>query len=624
MVKFNVPAQPKTNILNVDTFLGVDFTNYPTNIDENHSPNALNLVRDVPGKVRKMMGYHPPAEDSVYLAKYEGAINGVFFLYNNPVPLVHAGTKMYIGKEPVYDGANDARSKAWQFGAKMYLVDGKQMLVYDGATVVPVSQVAYTPTVTIAVSPTGGDGNHYEDFNLLSPRFTEQFIGSADTTVYQLSYSPLDSAEAEVSILNAAGEWVKQEATAYTVDAATGKVTFTTAPGVPPITSEDNVRITASRTVAGYMDRINKCDIGATFGVKGSADRLFLSGNPDYPNYDWYSGSSDPTYFPDLGYSLVGNANSRIMGYTVIDSYLAAHKDGHETERNVILRSGDLVDNKASFPTQRSITGTGATAKHSFAYLINEPLFLTELGVYAITPLDVTGEKYSQNRSFYVDGKLLKEQGLENAFAVVYQDYYMLAVNNKLYILDGLQPVSGDKRLPYSTRQYVCFYRENIPARYLWVVGSSLFFGTATGEIFEFFNDPEAPESYSDNGAAILARWETPQFSGKQFYKNKSFRYVAVRTRAAVATSVNIWGFARGLWEFLYDNSMSLRYFSFSNLIFSKITFACDSSAKLTASKIRLKRLDKAAFAFENDQLDEPFGLFDFALEYRESGNAKG
>ena len=35
---------------------------------------------------------------------------------------------------------------------------------------------------------------------------------------------------------------------------------------------------------------------------------------------------------------------------------------------------------------------TGAIAKYSFAYCANEPFFLTNLGVYAITPSDIVGE----------------------------------------------------------------------------------------------------------------------------------------------------------------------------------------------------------------------------------------
>ena len=56
-VSFKVPASPKRSIFNIDNFLGVDLTNTGANIEEVRSPNAENMIRYVPGKVRKRMGY---------------------------------------------------------------------------------------------------------------------------------------------------------------------------------------------------------------------------------------------------------------------------------------------------------------------------------------------------------------------------------------------------------------------------------------------------------------------------------------------------------------------------------------------------------------------------------------
>ena len=44
------------NIITIDTFKGVDLTNAPSNVSINRSPEAPNMIRDVPGKVRKRMG----------------------------------------------------------------------------------------------------------------------------------------------------------------------------------------------------------------------------------------------------------------------------------------------------------------------------------------------------------------------------------------------------------------------------------------------------------------------------------------------------------------------------------------------------------------------------------------
>jgi len=84
-VSTNYGSKAKS-ILNISEFKGVDLQNSPPNVDESRSPDAPNMIRDVPGKVRKRMGYHK-------IAEYDGRINGVHQL--NGVEIIHAGTKLY-------------------------------------------------------------------------------------------------------------------------------------------------------------------------------------------------------------------------------------------------------------------------------------------------------------------------------------------------------------------------------------------------------------------------------------------------------------------------------------------------------------------------------------------------
>ena len=616
MAQFAVPASPSRSITTIDEFLGVDFTNSPTNVDERKSPNAPNMIRDVPGKVRKCMGWHT-------IKQYAARINGMHFMRGDDTGIVHSGTNLYKGDDLLYEEANDGRSQAWQFGDSLYIVDGKTMLVYDGTDIKPVSEVAKVPILTIAKSPTGG-GTPFEDLNLLQPSFTELFAGTETDKIYSMTFADLDSVD-KVEKLDSDGVWqTLSEGTDYTADLVAGKITFTTAPGKSPVTGEDNVRITVSRTVDGYADRINKCRFGTLFGVNGAADRIFLSGNPDFVNYDWHCGQNDPTYWPDTAYAVIGTEQSAIVGYSIVNDRLATHKDDRADGRNVVIRQGDLVDSEAVFPVVNTLQGQGALATYSFAYLVNEPLFLTKLGVYAITAQDITGEKYSQNRSFFVNGKLLQEENLQDAFAFVYKDLYWLAVNGVAYILDGLQPLQTDKSLPYSTRQYAAFYRTNLPARVMWERNGHFFFGSSDGRICQFYDDPSSQLSYNDDGQAIYCCWETPDFSGKLFYKNKTFRYLAVRLAAAIATSLKIYGRRRGIWIFIKEDDTKARYFNWQYLDWSRFSWSNDETPQVISTKVRIKKVDKARFRLENDALNEPFGINDLALEFVESGNFKG
>ena len=613
---FPIPKSPSRSILTIDTFLGADFTNSPAAVDESRSPNCKNMIRDVPGKVRKCMGYKT-------IDTYGEQINGYHSIHGDEYGIVHAGTKLYHNGVLKYSDANNARSRSWQFDNKLYIIDGKKMLVWDGENIKLSSDVAKIPTVTIAKKPSGG-GTSYEDLNLIQPGFTELFLGTESDTAYHLTFGGLDATTVKAWILNSSGTWVEKiEGTDFTVDRENGIINFTSAPGVSPVTGEDNVKITAYRTVSGYADRINKCSIGIQYGINGAMDRLFLSGNPDYINQDWFSEQNDPTYFADTSYGSLGTAKSAIMGYSVINNYLAAHKDENETDQFIVLREGVIVNDKPAFRTVNTLQGAGAIAKDSFGYLSSEPLFLTRLGVYAITAQDITGEKYGQNRSFYLNGRLLDESNLEKALAFVYKDMYWLCVNDVAYILDGLQPLQTDKSLPYSTRQYVGFYRTNIPANCMWEKEGELYFGTKDGRICKFYTDPDALESYNDDGKAIECIWETPDIDGKLFYKNKTFRYMAVRLKAAMASTLEIYAQKNNRWAFIKKDSSSGSKFSFSMISFSNFVFSSDKVQKIMSTKLRLKKVDSARFRIFNSELNEPFGLFDIAFEYVENGNHK-
>ena len=553
--------------------------------------------------------------------------------------LYHVGGRYYARKDNsekctlLYSNANKSRSQAWQIDDKLIIIDGHNIYRYsENEGFKENTYKAYKPLITIAKAPNGG-GVSYEPLNMLQPGFYEQFTvdsGSAAAVDFQLSFSGLDATEVQAWILTNQGTWSLQvEGTDFTVNRTTGVVTFTTAPGVTPITGEDNVRILAYKTIAGYADRVKRCRFGILYGINGAADRLFLSGNPEYPNWDFFSEQYDPTYFPDTGYSALGSSASAIEGYAIVNNYLATFKDDFDNSRACYIRQGDLVEDETtglSMPAFRlvnTLQGNGVISPYCFGYLQTEPLFLTKMGIYAITPQDITGEKYSQSRSFYLDGLLEKEKGLEDAIAVVFRDQYILAINNKFYILDGLQATRTDRSEPYATRQYAGFYCTNIPAFTMWVDDDALWIGTEDGHVCRFETDIDSLESYNDDGKKIYCCWETPDLDGALFYKNKNFKYFALRLRAALRTSINLFAKKFGRWEFIADDYLTGIYFDFEHVDFERFSFGTDPTDKVIHTKIRLRRVDKARFRIENDMLNEPLGILDLALEYTENGNYK-
>lgn len=668
-IHFNIPASPTKQVYESDTFLGADFTSEASNVDDTKSPNVVNMIRSVPGKIRKRMGYQE-------IIDYGAPIYGVHHLTITDVWLVHAGTKLYSLKAAkgrrwvdeqnnhvvnddgkyiifltgnvedtvVYEGMAEHRSVSFQLNQKLVILDGTKIRIFDGNTVQPIEDIAYIPTLTIGKNYKGG-GTDKEPLNLLQPAFIEQFYVEAHPSdpdddpstikTFQLTFGDLDDTTVKAWLLDQDGEWVEKfENTDFSVDRTEGTVTFVNAPGASPIEGNDNVKIQAYRTVEGYADRINHCTIGAMFGVNGAGDRLFVSGNPDqgvndegelytFINCDWWSKDYDPTYFADTSYSKLGSDSSAIMGYSIINNYLAAHKDKNETSQSILIREGDLVDDQPVFRLINTLQGAGAISKYCFAYFATEPVFLTTLGIYAVTAQDITGEKYAQDRSYYLEGKLLKEANLENSFAYAWKDFYILCINNNCYILDGLQPMHTDKSRPYATRQYAGFYFTNIPATCMFEVDNDLYFGSSSGKIYKFFTDDKDISSYNDNGDPIPALWETVDISEKRFYKNKTYRYLAVRCMPEIVSSITIEAQKKGMWQVVKHDDITFKYFSFSHVNFSKLTFSTNEKQKVTATKMRIKKVDHIRFRFKNEELNEPLGINDFAVEYVQNSNIK-
>lgn len=620
-VQFKVPKSPSRSTLTIDTFLGADYTNDPANVDIDKSPNVLNMIRDVPGKVRKSMGWKT-------MASFSDTINGYHTKRGKAHGLIHAGTEIYEGIEtPIlkYSGANNGRSRSWQFGDKVCIVDGKALLIWDGTDVVTAASIAKVPITLIGGNPNGG-GTSYYALNLLSPGFTEQFLGTAGTYDYHLSYTDLDDTPVTAKVMQADGTFADLvEGEDFSVNRTTGVVSFNSPPGESYITGEDNVKITAYKTVSGYADRVNKCSIGVLYGASGDLNRLFIAGNPndEYINYQWFSAANDPTYFPDTNYQLIGTSKSAIVGYSVISSYLAVYKDKQEIEQNIVLVSSTTVNNEVTFATQTTLHGAAAICPDAFAYLAGEPVFLTSLGVQALTSQDITGKELTNLRSFYINGKLLKEENLDKAYAFVYKDFYILSVNGGIYTLDGLQAVQTDKSAPYSTRQFVGYFRDNVDANVMWEEDGALWFGTKAGKVRRFYTNPEDINSYNDDGQPIKCRWETPDFDGNIFYKNKTFRFLAVRLKEALITSIRMSVMKRGVWTVLSEESSSASYLKFSMIVFSKFSFSSDVTNRIVPLKTRIKKVDKARYRFENLNVNEPFALDKVGIEYVEKGNYK-
>lgn len=659
-------ARPAFKYYKIDAFKGADFSHNPTDVDISRSPFTLNMVRysstatvgddttqgdasmDI-GAIRKRMGFQLIGTPNTSPIDNGFVFDGHLFIHSrNRLYLYDNGTFTEIGM--VFSGSGLA--SGWQMGDRFYIADGSVFRVLyktgSGYTVVRVGtseddgEAAYIPTVVISRLPSGG-GERYEGYNLIGRRFINSFYiapgtATADKTNFQLTNSGLSS-YIKVEVMNSAGTWVvKTQGTDYTFNSTDGIVSFIAIPPDAYVTGVDNVRITAALGNDDYLpmwDKIRKCTTGILYGVGGLTDRLFLTGNPDLPNYEWYSEKDNPAYFSDLYYSVLGDDGSAIVGYSIINDRLVAHKSAAVDGRNAVVQYGQMIDGKAQFPAVTMLRGEGAVSPKGFAFLRTEPLFVTARGISAITSSDVLGEKYSQIRSSYINGRLLRAPGgLSGARAIVFKDLYLLFVGQRVYVLDGLQKAYA-KEEPYSNHQYEGYYwllglaeNENVTA--VWEFNNQLWFGTSSGRVYAFYTDPDDPASYNDNGEPISAIWDTPYLTGNVTYNRKTFRYLGVTMQAYPATSLGVAARDHGKWVEQWEDGSTPRYFDISDstddvnavkyIDFNNFSFSTDTTQITVHHAVNVKFVDKTMFRLRNNKLNQPFVLYDAVFEYQETG----
>lgn len=662
----DIEGSPTPYVTVIDQLRGVDFTSAPINVAEGRAYNAPNMIRDVPGKVRKRMGY-----ERVY--QFNDPIYGIFDYFGTM--FVHAGTELFyweydvatheydflrVVPAPIEPTLPAAPSHAYLVGKKMVILTGEGMYIYyrDDLGIRHIGEAgayAKIPEVTIGRPPAGG-GDTYP-FNMLTPFYTDCFLSDGTSTVYQLSYYPLGSANVEVLKVNNNGTWSTVPDTDYDVDVNAGTVTFHSAPPLPPVSGEDNIKITASVPDGEDSDfqemraKLYGCTFGVVYGAGGQLDRLFISGNVNYQNNDWYCDVNDPTMWGDINYGQIGQQDSPITGYSIVDGKLATHKSNEVHGRNIYIREGKLdLETEDLMPTEFPITGIiqgkGAIAPFSFAYL-DEPLYLTGDGVYATTPYEFNGMWYAQKRSYYLDGKLLKMKDLRGAIACAWKDFYLLSIGDEVFILDTLQRdgsgIVRDSQFQYEAYHFTgiqvnCwfpmqeryeYYGYGFPA----AVKDRLVFGSADGCLYSFFTDTRSGNSYLDGyykvsetgeeyGRPIQARWEFTQKGN--FYLDKDMYWIALSIDTTPVSSFDIY-YRRaedGSYEKLqFDNT--IRFFAYDEVDYAHWVYSGSSDPKTVGHTLKMKRYDSCHISIRNERGREGIFLYAIALEYEEGRNYK-
>ena len=497
-------------------FRGVDFSTDHTLVSDSRFPYAVNMYKDYVSGAGQGIETIPGFRRR-FVAPNGGFIYGIHPFkdaYGVQKVLVHAGNILYewasygkdeadVGITPemiftataLYADMGEQKSKSFIINNRLYIIDGKNYLMYDGEKVSSVTDAAYVPTTYINIIPAGENadiGTEYEQRNMLSPYFKHTFIavsytdseGNEKCATEFCMNEPFD----EITEVKVYGKTV--EKTEYTVNAEECKITFKDAPQKP----EDKgypefhagIEITAKKALYDAKDvEIVKADgskvtLSALKGYTGTEEfhsmirsaticsvfdnRVFLSGIVGKPNLILYCernsmGCADPSYFGILNYIEDGIGTTPITAMLPVANTLLVLKNDTQQDGSVYyhsaLETGYNILPKI-YPSEAGLAGTGCLG--AACNFLDDPVFISSFGVDAIGQLSVRYERAREHRSSLIDAKLGNGMDLSKTSLSEWGGYLIVLNEGRIFMADSrqiFQNAAGNK-------EYEWFYLEDI------------------------------------------------------------------------------------------------------------------------------------------------------------------
>ena len=458
-----------------NNFRGVDFRSAECSL--NRSPDSLNMWKDYRGA--SGISTRPEEKQIVWLLRdpvynmsfYDGKLmyqhSQMISRYDPSTGVIEdIGDVNYTeGQSFVYTDEN-GRS-IWYFKQE----GGYKQFDHLGGFK---DVIGYVPTTSIGRTPSGS-GKTYQDVNMLTLRRKNTFVSDSKSKEYFLDSKDLPGSTVFVTVNDI-------EVTNFTVDFKEGKVVFTEPPVSIFTDGRDNVTIEFSAGT-DQSEKILKCSMVEVFD-----NRVFFSGNPDYPNMIWHSSLDDPTYVSDLDYYQEGRDEAPVRGMVAGNNALLVFREPSDEQTTVFYHIPTIDDQYGKiYPSTHSSISTGCVGK---AINFNDDIvFFSERGMEGISG-DITTEQVLGHRSSLVDRKLTAEPNYKLMELIEWEGYLLVFTGENVYLAD-----SRSKFMNGDHYEYEWFYWEfpDLTQVISAVVHDGvLYMGTAYGGIFTLsLKDPE-------------------------------------------------------------------------------------------------------------------------------------
>ena len=444
----------------------------------------------------------------------------------------------------------------------------------------------------------------YQDVNLLQPKRRNSFLADGTSTAYQLDAVKIDSVD-EVKVNGT----VMQQG--YTVNITTGTVTFSTAP-TAPVLPQDNVIITFTKTKneegedLNYPERIKHCTIMKVFD-----NRVFFSGNPEFPNAVFHSSLNNPYYVSDLDYYECGTMENPIKSMAIGNNTIWVFKKDSQTKDTIFYMTPNLdTEYGKVYPTSQGNVAIGCNSK-AINYKDNI-LYFSKNGLEGISG-NVNYEQSVTHKSSLIDPKLTNASNYQFLKLAEYNGYLVVAIDDMLFLADYRQTFGGTTGTEFEWY----YWKLPIQITYLKAYQDDLYFGDSAGKFYKF-------EGTNDLGTAINSYWTTPRdtFGYMQHLKKINKRGAILKMKNIQNSRLKIAEKTNKAMTWTTVKEVSGNGFNYNNMDYANFTYETGDNTYVVF-RVKEKKIIDIALKVYSDELDKPFGLIDINLEAFISGYVK-
>ena len=482
-----------------NNFRGVDFTN--NNVVLSRSPGALNMWKSY--KNSTCIETRPGMK---LLNNFGNKVLGLFFYCINDIEhvLVHIGPKLLkwtnypnIPAQTVelYTNMNMSESRSFVFDNVLFIMDGINYLEFNGETLkkvegtIPMTSYYKNPDGSTSIDETTDTDLVYQPVNCLTPLRKNAFFGDGTSSKYYLDAQDLDVPSKylmEASVNN-----IKLiENIDFTVDREKGIVTFNEIPE-----KDSEVIITYSKTGNDYENRILNCTLLCEFD-----NRIFFSGNPNYPNSVFHCELNDPRYVRDTVYYECGLNLAQVKAIIPGNGVLWVLKDLDQNSSSLyyLTPTLDSTYNKI-YPSVNGSISLGCVSKG--INFNDDIVFFSNKGLEGISNSSLYSEQILQHRSSLIDSKIIFEPNYKDAKLAEYNGYLLCLINSHIYLADSRQKFQNTT----NDIEYEWYYWElPFDITFIKEYRQNLYLGNDVGELFIL-------DGTTDKTKNINSIWTTPK-----------------------------------------------------------------------------------------------------------------